>query len=138
MRRVLRFIKTTAIGGLLVIIPVTIILFVLAQIFYGLYSVAAELIGQIPVDLRNEALFVAGITVASIIGLCFLTGLVVQTSVGVALKGWFGRNVANRIPMYNAIANLTNLRLYRQGRYGVRSRRGRSLPLRVARTRLPC
>ena len=106
MKNVLKFIKTTAIGGLLVIVPATIILIVLAQIFYGLYSVAADIVGEIPVDLRNEAVLIVIITVASIIGLCFLTGLLIQTSLGVALQRWFSRNVARRIPMYKAIANL--------------------------------
>lgn len=106
MKRALKFIKTTAIGGLLVIIPVTIIIAVLAQLFYGLFNIVNDVLEQLPFGL-NDALLVAAITLAALIALCFLTGLLVQTQAGVALKGWFGRNVARRIPMYKAIANLT-------------------------------
>ena len=106
MRRVLNFVKTTAIGGLLVIIPVTIILAVLGQLFYGLFSIVSDVLEQLPVEI-DEALIAVGITVLALIGLCFVTGLIVQTQFGVALKGWFSRNIARRIPMYNAIANLT-------------------------------
>jgi uncharacterized membrane protein len=106
MRRVLSFIKTTAIGGLLVIIPVTIILAVLAQVFYGLFSIVKDVLDELPLEF-DEALVAVGITVLALIGLCFVTGLIVQTQFGMALKGWFSRNVARRIPMYNAITNLT-------------------------------
>ena len=106
MRGVLNFIKTTAVGGLLVIIPITIILFVLGQLFYALFTIVNEVLGQLPLEI-DEALIGVGITVLALIALCFVTGLIVQTQFGVALKSWFSRNVARRIPMYNAIANLT-------------------------------
>ena len=106
MKRVLKFVKTTAIGGLLVIIPVTIIIAVLAQLFYGLFSIVNDVLDRLPIEL-DDALLAVAITVIALIALCFVTGLLVQTQIGIALKGWFSRNVARRIPMYNAIANLT-------------------------------
>ena len=74
MTRLINFIKTTAVGGLLVIIPVSIILFVLAQLFYGLYKVSNELIRTLGLHTPNDALLIVGITVAALIGLCFVTG----------------------------------------------------------------
>ena len=106
MSRFIRFMKTTAIGGLLVIVPIAIILFVLAQIFYGLYSVAQLLIDSLGLQI-NDALILVGIASASLIGLCFLTGLIVQTRIGIALRNWLNRNVSRRIPMYKAISSLT-------------------------------
>ena len=106
MGSVLNFVKTTAIGGLLVIIPVTIVLFVLVQIFFGLFSIINEVLDQLPFEF-DEVLIAAGITLLALVGLCFLTGLLVQTRIGIAVKAWFRHNVARRIPMYNAIANLT-------------------------------
>jgi uncharacterized membrane protein len=111
MQRFVRFIRTTAIGGLLVIVPIAIVLFVLAQVFYGLYGAAAA-IAEIPAvqDLDiglSDAAVLAGITLAALIGACFLTGLIVRTRLGQAVKNWMSQNVARRIPMYTALSNLT-------------------------------
>jgi uncharacterized membrane protein len=106
MSRFVNFIKTTAIGGLLVIVPTTIILFVLAQILYGLNSVGQKLIAELGMQI-DDALIMIGIAAASLIGLCFLTGLIVRTRIGFSLRNWLSRNVAKRIPMYNAISSLT-------------------------------
>lgn len=106
MTRVVNFIKTTAIGGLLVIVPIAIILSIMAQLFYGLYSLSRKLMGELGIQV-DDALIGFGIAAASLIGLCFLTGLVVRTKLGEALRYWMRKNIARRIPMYNAIASLT-------------------------------
>ena len=106
MRKFVEFTKTTAIGGLLVMVPVAIILFVLGQLAYGLYSVFESMIGKLNME-AGDALVIVGITILSLIGLCFLLGLLVQTRVGIWLKRWFSRNVASRIPMFNTLASLT-------------------------------
>ena len=111
MKRFLGFLKTTAIGGLLVIIPVSIVLFVLGQLFWGIYGVATSLMASPTVrrfDLGlDDAAIIVAVTLGALIALCFFTGLVVRTRLGEALKGWFGRNVAPKIPLYRALSNLT-------------------------------
>ena len=106
MSNIMKFIKTTTIGGLLVIVPIAIIFFVLAQIFYGLYSLAESLTSDLGLQI-DTALLMVGITAAWLIGICFLTGLIVRTRFGLALRSWLNRNVAKRIPMYGAISSLT-------------------------------
>lgn len=111
MTRILRFVKTTAIGGLLVIIPVSIILFVLVQLFWGLYDVASSLMSSTfakRLDIQaNDAILIFALAAAALIGLCFVTGLLVRTRLGKTLGNWFARKVAPRIPMYRALSNLT-------------------------------
>ncbi len=106
MSRFINFLKTTALGGLLVIVPIAIILFVLGQLLLALLSVANELLAWLGIGI-DDALFMSALALLALVGLCFVTGLVVRTRAGDALKGWFGRNVAKRIPMYGAISNLT-------------------------------
>lgn len=111
MTRFLGFVKTTAIGGLLVIIPVSIILFVLAQLFWGLYDIASSMLSS-PLARRldvqaADAILIFAVAAIALIGLCFLTGLLVRTRLGIALGNWFARAVAPRIPMYRALSNLT-------------------------------
>lgn len=108
-KRTFRFLKTTAIGGLLVIVPVAVVLFVLGQLLFALYSAGIAVLetGLIRGIEAEDALLVLALAAASLVGLCFFTGLVVQTRIGAALRAWFGRNVAGRIPMYKAITSLT-------------------------------
>lgn len=106
MVRFINFLKTTALGGLLVIVPIAIVLFVLGQLLLALLSVANEMLAWLGIGI-NDALVMSAIALLALVGLCFVTGLVVRTRAGDALKGWFGRNVAKRIPMYGAISSLT-------------------------------
>ena len=106
MSRIINFIKTTAIGGLLVIVPVAIILFVLGQLFYGLYSLAQDITSTLGIEI-DDAIIMVGIALAALIGLCFLTGLLVRTRLGTAFGNWFKTNIGSRIPMFNAITNIT-------------------------------
>jgi len=104
--RFINFVKTTAIGGLLVIVPIAIILFVLGQLLLALFALATDFMAWLRIDV-NDALIILGIAIAALVGLCFVTGLIVRTRLGDAMKRWFARHVASRIPMYNAIASLT-------------------------------
>ena len=109
VRRSLEFLRTTAIGGLLVIVPVAVVLFVLGQLLFGLYGLWLELIGSehLPGVVAERPVFVMLLAAGSLVGLCFATGLFVRTRVGSALRDWFGRRVASRIPMYRAITAMT-------------------------------
>ena len=106
MRRSIDFLKTTALGGLLVIVPIAIILFVLGQLLLALFTLASNVTSWLNIGI-DDALVIFAIALLALVGLCFVTGLFVRTRVGDASKRWFGRNVARRIPMYNALANLT-------------------------------
>jgi len=106
MSRVFEFIKTTAIGGLLVIVPIAIIVFVVGQLLFGLADLAEELVKWFGIGV-DDALVMFGIAAVTLVLLCFVTGLLVQTRLGGAIKDWFSRHIAHRIPMYNAISSLT-------------------------------
>ncbi|MBT8080602.1 MAG: DUF502 domain-containing protein [Gammaproteobacteria bacterium] len=107
MRKLPGFIKTTAIGGLLVIVPISIGLFVLAQLYIAIVSFVRGFVDALPGDLQNSAGLIFLLTLLTLIGFCFLTGLIVRTRLGVAVRRWAKRNIANRIPMYNALTSLT-------------------------------
>lgn len=107
MKKVLEFIRTTAIGGLLVIIPVTIVAFVLVQLYVRIVGFVGSLVDALPIDLRSDAILIALLTILTLVAVCFLTGLLVQTQLGDAIRSWAKRNIADRIPMYNALTSLT-------------------------------
>lgn len=106
MKGIIGFIKTTAIGGLLVIVPIAVILFVIGQVFLGLYSLAMDVTSTIGIEI-DDALIMMTIAALVLIAICFFTGLLLQTQLGAALKRWFATNVGRRIPMFNAISSIT-------------------------------
>ena len=106
MKKLIGFVKTTAIGGLLVIVPVAIIVFVFGRLFAGLLIATREGLDALGISI-DQAVVLTALAVGILIGFCFLTGLLVQTRLGGAVSAWVRRNIGNRIPMFNAISNLT-------------------------------
>ncbi len=109
LRKSLNFIRTTAIGGLLVIVPISVVLFVLGQLVYTLYDIGLTIVAdeRVPDIIQENPIVVLVSAFGSILGVCFFTGLVVRTRIGNALKNWFNTRVAGRIPMYKALSSLT-------------------------------
>ncbi len=103
MKRTKSFLRTTLLGGLVVILPVTII----AAVFGWLYTKATGLIQPITdylvgkTDLKE---FIADIVVLSlIVGVCFVIGLIVKTRVGRFVHEKLESNVLRIAPGYNLI-----------------------------------
>jgi uncharacterized membrane protein len=101
------FIKTTAIGGLVVIIPLTVIVVVLGQLLSTVIGLGDQLAQYLPFDALANATVLLVFAIIGVVLLCFLTGLLLQTRPGQAMKSWLGKNIAERIPMYGLIKNLT-------------------------------
>ena len=84
MSRFINFVRTTALGGLLVIVPIAVVLFVLGKLLLALYAIASEILALTGLGI-DVALVRAGIALLALVGLCFATGLVVRTQLGDAV-----------------------------------------------------
>jgi uncharacterized membrane protein len=103
MKKLKSFLKTTIIGGLVVILPMTII----AVVFNWLHTVVTDWIQPLT-DLLLERTglreWVADlIVITSIIGLCFLLGLIVRTSVGRFVHGKLEDKLSRFAPGYKLV-----------------------------------
>lgn len=109
MRRTVNFVKTTAIGGLVVILPLAVILFVTGEILLTLYSASLSIIEseRTPGIVRDNPVLVIASGLGILLGACFVTGLVVQTRLGQYLRDWFKEKVVNRIPVIRAVTRIT-------------------------------
>lgn len=107
MKGLIEFIKTTAIGGLVVIIPATIVLLIFGQLVLAVYGVGLQLAEVLPPAVREYTTVILLLAVVVIVASCFVTGLLLKTSAGLAIKQLFAKHVAGRIPMYSAISSLT-------------------------------
>ena len=102
------FIKTTVIGGLVVIVPVSLIVIIFGDLFSTIVELTKPVSQYFPFNQLINTTIVTLVAIIGIFFICFIMGLVVRTSWGVAGKDWFERSLLNRVPMYSTIKNLTH------------------------------
>ena len=107
MQSLFRFLKTTLVVGLVVLVPVAncayIIAAVVKAVLGGLAPIAALLPAQSPGGIGLMGL----IAIALVVAVCFLFGLLVRTAGGRALGGWVENRLFNLLPGYELIKRVT-------------------------------
>ena len=104
--RPLGFLKTTALGAGLVVVPVGIIGFVLWQVVSLFRTLFLPVVEQLPFDSAVMRYSVVGIALLAVILLCYFTGVAVRTRWGSDLRGWAERSLLERIPGYSIVRTL--------------------------------
>jgi uncharacterized membrane protein len=102
------FIKTTVIGGLVVVVPLSLLVIIFSDLFFTLVDISRPVADHFPFNQLVNTIIVSLLAVTAIFFICFIMGLVVRTSWGVAGKDWFERSLLNRLPMYSMFKNLTH------------------------------
>jgi len=102
------FIKTTVIGGLVVIVPLSLIVIIFGDLFSTIVELTKPVAKYLPFNELVNTIIVTLVAVIGVFFICFIMGLIVRTSWGVAGKDWFERSLLNRVPMYSTIKNLTH------------------------------
>jgi uncharacterized membrane protein len=107
MKRLIEFIKTTAIGGVVVIVPMAILTVAIGDTLKKLIEVTQPLTENMPFSpLANSILAVLTVAVL-IIAIFFIAGLLLNTFWGKVAKNWFETKIFERIPMYSTVKGLT-------------------------------
>lgn len=103
MRQTFSFLKTTLIGGLVVVLPVWLVGFVLIR---GLGQIKSAIE---PLTNHVTHAFAPPIAIAALVLLfsCFVIGLLIQTASGGRLVGAVERQLAERLPGYGLFRGLT-------------------------------
>ena len=107
MRNLITFLKTTIIGGLIVIIPLAIIMFVVGDTVVSLVTVTKPLTTDLPFGTFANAVIALLLVTAIIIAVCFTAGFLLSTLWGKAIKNWLEKSLFERIPMYTTLRGLT-------------------------------
>jgi len=107
MKQSLGFIKTTALGGLVVIVPLAILLFVTAQILYIAIDMISQVAEWLPFAFLDNPVVISLLAIAVIIAICFFTGLAVRTATGANLQQRFDRFLERKIPLYGVVRSIT-------------------------------
>jgi len=107
MKNLAQFVKTTVIGGVVVIAPLAILIFVIGDALKKLIAVTKPLTTGLPFLPLINALIAVLVVVVIIVAICFVAGYLLSTFWGRTAKNWLERNVLERIPMYSTLRGLT-------------------------------
>ena len=103
MKQVIEFIKTTMLGGALVIIPAALVVFLLAKVARGLKGALDPLAAKLPPTIQLPYMT----EIVAVLALCFLAGLVIRTRPGRWIGYLFEHHVFDRVPGYALVKGLT-------------------------------
>lgn len=102
MKPLVQFLKTTLVGGLVIVLPVWVsILLVLKSL-----GAATVVVHPIATQLPEKARFPQLIAAALLLAACFAAGLLIRTAIGRQVKSVMERSVLNRVPGYAVLRGL--------------------------------
>jgi uncharacterized membrane protein len=107
MKRLTEFLKTTALGGLLVLLPVLLLFLLIAEILQLVIALATPIADLFPKGTFDEINFPVLIALILIVGASFVLGLAMHSAAGRRFGGWIEKNILGRLPAYNAVKSLT-------------------------------
>ena len=113
MHKVSQFLKMTMLGGLVVILPVALIVFLLMKAMTEVQKVLQPIVSLLP----DAVILPKVMALLIVIGGCFLTGLVLDTRIGRQVYQVGERQILERIPGYTLLRNLS--RQFSGGEEGV-------------------
>jgi uncharacterized membrane protein len=101
------FLKTTALGGLFVLLPVLLLYLLLAEALELVVALATPITGLFPKGTFDEVKSPVIIALILIVGVSFLIGLGLRSAVARRLGLSIERTVLGRLPMYDVLKRLT-------------------------------
>lgn len=107
MESLYRFLKTTVVGGLLVLVPVAVVAYTIAAVVKTLLTVLAPVAKLLHVQSLGGIVAVELVAILMVVAVCFLFGLLVQTAGGRAIGSWFEKKLFNLVPGYQMIKKIS-------------------------------
>ncbi|UCD56400.1 MAG: hypothetical protein JSV16_11255 [Candidatus Hydrogenedentota bacterium] len=103
-----KFIKTTAIGGLLFLVPIVVLALILAKAFKIMMLVAVPMDKLIPIETVGGVALVNILAVLCIFVGCFIAGLVAKSKLGKAAFNAIDAKLLLFFPGYSYLKSLTS------------------------------
>ena len=107
MKRLFEFLKTTAVGGLLVLVPLLLLYLLLAEVLDLVVTAATPIADLFPKGTFDQINTPVVWALILIVGVSFLIGLGLRSETGRRLGGWIEGIALNRLPAYSALKSLT-------------------------------
>ncbi|MBW2441459.1 MAG: hypothetical protein JRH12_13365 [Deltaproteobacteria bacterium] len=107
MKQLTEFLKTTAMGGLFILLPILLLYLLLAEALGLIVALATPIADLFPAETFGQVEFPAIVGLILILGVSFVIGLGLRARIARRSGRWFERTVLDRLPAYNALKNLT-------------------------------
>jgi len=115
MKIIVEFIKTSVVGGLVVILPLMILYLIFGELVELLVQLTEPITKELPFTALINLIIATLIAITAALMFCFLTGLIVRTGWGGASRDWVEKTILSRMPIYTMIKNLTHRFVGRSG-----------------------
>ena len=107
MKQLGEFLKTTLLGGLLVLLPVLLLYLLLAEMLPLIIALATPIADLFPKGTFDRINFPVLIALILLVGASFVIGLALRSAAGRRMGGWIEQNALGRFPAYSALKGLT-------------------------------
>jgi uncharacterized membrane protein len=107
MKQLIEFLKTTAMGGLFILLPVLLLYLLMAEALGLIVALAGPIADLFPKGTFAEIKHPVAIGLILIMGVSFLIGLILRSENGRRLGRWIEGTVLDRLPVYKALKSLS-------------------------------
>jgi len=102
MKGLTELLKTTLIGGLLVILPIYLSILLVAKLLASVLALLSPVTAAIPASAQFRQV----VAIVIVLAVCLVVGLLVRTNVGLRAKNAFEHSVLEKIPGYTMVRDL--------------------------------
>ena len=107
MGKLMDFLKTTALGGLFVLLPILLLYLLIAEALDLIVALATPIADLFPKGTFDRIDHPVLLGLILILVVSFLIGLALRSITGRRIQGWIERKALGRLPAYGALKNLT-------------------------------
>lgn len=100
----IRFLKTTLLGGFLFVLPFVVVILILEKAVDLVQKALAPIVSSLPPQLNHSFL----IAMILILGFCFFAGLMLQTRLGKNVARGIEETILEKIPGYRRLRDLSS------------------------------
>jgi uncharacterized membrane protein len=102
MKQLLNFLKATLLGGVLFVLPAWLAVLLVAKALMHLQVFVKPVSSHLPEDIGHPRI----IAIVLLLTICFLVGLVIQTTIGAHLERIVEKRVLEKLPGYTMLHGL--------------------------------
>jgi uncharacterized membrane protein len=107
MRSIFEFLKTTALGGFFVLLPLLLLFLIISEALDLIVALATPIAALLPEGTLDLTQFPVPVAVLLLVGMSFLIGLSMRSKKGREFGQWIERTTLHRIPAYSVFKSLT-------------------------------